>query len=676
MRCLYCGKELALFKRLTGGEFCSDTHRRKYQEDYTELALHRLLDSTSTQHSRSSSSKQVVISETPAERPPAEPVAIRASSPAPRADPPRAGLTQLRLNVAAVRLEQMAAAATNGDVVFSTVPRFGPVQVSPPSSTGRVRAARFLGAEPSAADSQFRARGRATELRTSFRPAPLAGFRLTLAGARVPGSPKKPVPMRFDPFPASFPARVSHEHDRAFPPREPAFAEAVTLDYSHSEWDLLLASDEIVPEPIVPISAPAAGRDTAEPDPALFWSVRPEPAQLDWSPTRALPFEPVRIEPVFIEHLGTSEPAAPPAESPVEPASGAPEARQVPASEIPPPIARPVPVTLHGIAPARGKVLHVFSTGLPPQAEWKVPREAALPLRPVMLLDLPQTATAPAPANKRGRAPKSRKPQDVLALNLNPTSGKVAAAGPAHRQPNSPAAQFPAAPNFPRLPTLLAQPPQSLWSRLPAAAWIGIVALGLAAITGGVFLTSSGSGAPGASGSEAAEAIDWIAASTALPSSGWTTGWFADPNPPARRVDLLQRPQTLRDFRMEFDAQIDRQAFGWVFRANNRKSFYVEKIRLMKIGAQLSAALVRFAVIDGKEQPRTETPFVVKPAAGPVYRVRLDAFQNRFVTWVQNQKVADWTDDRLGSGGVGVYYDDGDSAEVKGAISIVPLKRK
>src|ERR1700748_1992328 len=47
MRCLYCGKELALFKRLTGGgEFCSDAHRQKYQEEYNQLALTRLLQAS------------------------------------------------------------------------------------------------------------------------------------------------------------------------------------------------------------------------------------------------------------------------------------------------------------------------------------------------------------------------------------------------------------------------------------------------------------------------------------------------------------------------------------------------------------------------------------------------------------------------------------------------------
>ncbi len=47
MRCLYCGKELALFKRLRGGEFCSDAHRQSYQEEYTQLALNRLLQANS-----------------------------------------------------------------------------------------------------------------------------------------------------------------------------------------------------------------------------------------------------------------------------------------------------------------------------------------------------------------------------------------------------------------------------------------------------------------------------------------------------------------------------------------------------------------------------------------------------------------------------------------------------
>src|SRR5580704_4404076 len=44
MQCRYCGKELALFKRLTGGGgFCSDAHKQSYQDEYNQLALSRLL---------------------------------------------------------------------------------------------------------------------------------------------------------------------------------------------------------------------------------------------------------------------------------------------------------------------------------------------------------------------------------------------------------------------------------------------------------------------------------------------------------------------------------------------------------------------------------------------------------------------------------------------------------
>jgi hypothetical protein len=44
MRCLHCGKELALLKRWTGGgQFCSDAHKKSYQEEYNRIALSRLL---------------------------------------------------------------------------------------------------------------------------------------------------------------------------------------------------------------------------------------------------------------------------------------------------------------------------------------------------------------------------------------------------------------------------------------------------------------------------------------------------------------------------------------------------------------------------------------------------------------------------------------------------------
>src|SRR5271166_641276 len=63
MRCLYCGKELALLKRLTGnGEFCSDQHKQNYHDEYNRLALSRLLQAqTKTEEGRAKSGKGAAV---------------------------------------------------------------------------------------------------------------------------------------------------------------------------------------------------------------------------------------------------------------------------------------------------------------------------------------------------------------------------------------------------------------------------------------------------------------------------------------------------------------------------------------------------------------------------------------------------------------------------------------
>src|SRR5579885_1192782 len=86
MRCLYCGKELALLKRWTGGgEFCSDAHRQQYQEEYNKLALNRLLQSQPAAEAKPA--VKAVETKAPAARtaePKAEPVK---ATPAPKARP-------------------------------------------------------------------------------------------------------------------------------------------------------------------------------------------------------------------------------------------------------------------------------------------------------------------------------------------------------------------------------------------------------------------------------------------------------------------------------------------------------------------------------------------------------------------------------------------------------------
>lgn len=44
MKCIYCGKRIAMLRKLTDSEFCSDMHRRLYQQEHETMALARLMD--------------------------------------------------------------------------------------------------------------------------------------------------------------------------------------------------------------------------------------------------------------------------------------------------------------------------------------------------------------------------------------------------------------------------------------------------------------------------------------------------------------------------------------------------------------------------------------------------------------------------------------------------------
>lgn len=226
------------------------------------------------------------------------------------------------------------------------------------------------------------------------------------------------------------------------------------------------------------------------------------------------------------------------------------------------------------------------------------------------------------------------------------------------------------------LPKLSYQHSENFWSRLPFVVRIGAIAGILALIVGGVILTSRGSGAskpvtPVETEPQFVEAGSALATTTA----GWMQDWFSDGtgSRQGRHVDVLRGSLTLRDYRLVFEGQIEHGALGWVFRANN-KSFYVEKIQVVTPGLEPVVALVHFAVINGQEQPRTQVPLPIQAHLDTTYKVRMDATGNRFTTWVQDQKVDQWTDSQIDAGGAGLYYDSGDSAKLKDTLNVIPLR--
>ena len=222
------------------------------------------------------------------------------------------------------------------------------------------------------------------------------------------------------------------------------------------------------------------------------------------------------------------------------------------------------------------------------------------------------------------------------------------------------------------LPMLSLQTSPGIWSLMPVAAKIG-VAVAMLAVVGVVISLSSKSGSATESGGGG---IGTVVAGNALPvgDAGWITDWGSEAGVRrTRQISVLRASQTFTDYRIEMQGQIETKAIGWVYRAADAKNFYVTKLEIVKPGLEPTIALVRFAVIGGEEQARAQLPLQMKVRRDTVFKIRFDAVGNHFTTYVQDEKVDDWTDDHVKTGGVGMYSERGEVASLRGGMRVIPL---
>jgi len=210
---------------------------------------------------------------------------------------------------------------------------------------------------------------------------------------------------------------------------------------------------------------------------------------------------------------------------------------------------------------------------------------------------------------------------------------------------------------------------------MPVATKAGVAAVALLAIGGAIFFaTKSGRDKAASPAPHASQA------GTALPASeaGWITDFAPDPPGGARRrqVSVLRGSLLLNNYRLELQGQIENKALGWVLRARDPRNFYVMKLEIVRPGPDPAVDLVRFAVVNGEEQPRTQIPLSMTVRLDTWYKVRVEAFGDHFTTWIQDQKVDEWTDVKIIAGGVGLYSERGERASLKGGVSVAPLTLK
>ncbi len=150
---------------------------------------------------------------------------------------------------------------------------------------------------------------------------------------------------------------------------------------------------------------------------------------------------------------------------------------------------------------------------------------------------------------------------------------------------------------------------------------------------------------------EGSWAVDW---------AGQTPGAFA-----GRQVYIFRPSLTMTDYRFEFQGQIESKGLGWVFRAANPRNYYAMKLELIRGGEGPRAALSRTAVINGEETQKTQIDLRMPVQLDTVYKVRSDILGSTFRTYIQDELVDTWNDDRLAVGGIGLWKDKDEAAQVR-----------
>jgi len=775
MRCLYCGKELALLKRWTGGgEFCTDAHRQRYQEEYNQLALNRLLqakppsDAPAVPLKPGTAAKPAAVAE-PAVEIPVHSAPRLPASHAPvseRAQPVAARPVAARIEApvsytareefaAPVEHEEPAPAEMAGFLVELPVP--GLVEVPPMShpdlefflavaaalpthafepshgsqGTLQLETAGPVTLQPSNQASNYTANGsrdRRLEVRDFVRTAPIVEIDLSPAGETGLETSSEAMDILFFPQPPNGSPALWQMPPVGFSAGETELGDLARLSFATTGFSDQPEPDNrtavAVPEPftneqLFTKAEPVTNTEPIpEPEPlpelAPFTQienlVEPEPiapialAEAAPEPIVETPPEPIvsqSIEPEHIADQPVQLVAEQVTEQPAEPAAE-------PAAPVPDAVTRALPLVLQVAGPGKPKTVQIFSSASSAVAV-QVPRSTSLPLRPVMTFGPAPVKSVNGKPRQDVRAdvkadlkpdvkPASKAPQPELVKQAAPVevaSAKQTAKSDSKRDSKKPevrelkpkeelkdskqaeplpaplAAPYPGSGDL-GLPRLNLQSSPGFWGGLPIVAKIAIVVVLLSGLGGLIAYTSKSSGAAVTASSKAGTVV--TGAPLPVGDAGWITDWGADPGVRrTRQISILRSSQTLTDYRIEMQGQIETKAIGWVFRAADPKNFYVTKLEIVKPGLEPSVALVRFAVINGEEQAHAQIPLPMKVRRDTMYKIQFDAVGDHFTTYVQDEKVDEWTNDQVKTGGVGLYSERGEVATLKGGMSVLPL---
>jgi hypothetical protein len=142
--------------------------------------------------------------------------------------------------------------------------------------------------------------------------------------------------------------------------------------------------------------------------------------------------------------------------------------------------------------------------------------------------------------------------------------------------------------------------------------------------------------------------------------------WSYDPSGLVIPGDLsLYKPSmNLMDYDVETWAEIVTKGFGLVVRAAGPRTYHAVKFMTQGSGATSSIAAERYTLIDGATSARTNIRYPIPIRKDELCRIRLQVHGDSFTLYAQGQVIDNWSDQRLNSGGVGLFCGAGERARI------------
>lgn len=148
---------------------------------------------------------------------------------------------------------------------------------------------------------------------------------------------------------------------------------------------------------------------------------------------------------------------------------------------------------------------------------------------------------------------------------------------------------------------------------------------------------------------------------------GWSDAWsydqagFVKPG----SLALLTPTVHLRDYSFEFLGQIEHRALSWVYRARDTRNYYAGKLVVVQGGPLPKVNLVRYRVVNGREEGRKSIPVPEQVRQETMYRVRIDVSGNDFTTSVLGKVVDTFSDEVHPQGGIGFFAARGEESKIR-----------